>query len=194
MGYVFQKNGRTYAATGDLIMGGGVLGYDGSLDFSAQDVLRSLHKVAWTHADIILGGHGIGPADEFIAKGIEAGEETGWSRMTPPEPNPFCRFTQKNYLIAAWREPIVAADYGDLDGDGRPDVAVLVPKGRGSAVKIYLNHDGNFAENGRCRDRAARAGAWLPAPDRASRRRISGGFLRGQRRPCRAATWRRKNG
>ena len=146
MGYVFQKNGKTYAATGDLIMGGGVLGYDGSLDFSAEDVLRSLHKVAWTHADIILGGHGIGPADEFIAKGIEAGEETGWSRMTPPNPNPFCRFTQKNYLIAAWREPIVAADYGDLDGDGRPDVAVLVPKGRGSAVKIYLNHDGNFAE------------------------------------------------
>jgi glyoxylase-like metal-dependent hydrolase (beta-lactamase superfamily II) len=146
MGYVFQKNARTYVSTGDLIMGGGVLGYDGSLDFSAEDVLRSLRKVASFRPDIVLGGHGIGPADEFIAKGIEAGEETGWSRMTPPAPNPFCRFTQKNYLIAAWREPIVAAAYGDIDGDGRPDVAVLVPKGKGSVVKIYVNRGGKFAD------------------------------------------------
>ncbi|HEX3997500.1 MAG TPA: MBL fold metallo-hydrolase [Pirellulales bacterium] len=60
MGYVFRMNGRTYAATGDLIMGGGVLGYDGSLDFSAEDVLRSLRKVASFRPDMILGGHGIG--------------------------------------------------------------------------------------------------------------------------------------
>ena len=35
MGYAFRKEGRTYVATGDLIMPGGVLGYSGSLDFSA---------------------------------------------------------------------------------------------------------------------------------------------------------------
>ncbi len=157
MGYVFQKNGKTYVSTGDLIMGGGVLGYDGSLDFSAEDVLRSLRKVASFRPDTILGGHGIGPADEFIAKGIEAGEETGWSRMTPPAPNPFYRFSQRNYLIAAWLEPIVAAAYGDIDGDGRPDVAVLVPKGKGSVVKIYLNHGGKFAER---RTRKSRYPIW----------------------------------
>ena len=165
MGYVFQKNGRTYVSTGDLIMGGGVLGYDGSLDFSAEDVLRSLRKVGSFHPDMVLGGHGIGPANEFIAKGIEAGEETGWSRMTPPAPNPFYRFTQKNYLIVAWREPIVAAAYGDIDGDGRPDVAVLVPKGKGSVVKIYLNRSGKFAE-------APDAEVALPDLERGNRLRI----------------------
>ena len=165
MGYVFQKNGRTYASTGDLIMGGGVLGYAGSLDFSAEDVLRSLRKVGSFRPDLVLGGHGIGPADDFIAKGIEGGEETGWSRMIPPAPNPFCRFTQKNYLIAAWREPIVAAAYGDIDGDGLPDVAVLVPKGKGSAIKIYLNRKGKFAE-------AADAEIELPDLDRGWKLRI----------------------
>ena len=77
MGYVFQKSGQTYVATGDLIMPGGVLGYSGSLDFSAQDVLRSLKKLAALRPDVVLGGHGGGGPDEFIAKGIEAGEATG---------------------------------------------------------------------------------------------------------------------
>ena len=165
MTYIFQKNGQTYASTGDLIMGGGVLGYGGSLDFSAEDVLRSLRKVGSFRPDMVLGGHGMGPANEFIAQGIEAGEETGWSRMTPPAPNPFCRFTQKNYLIAAWLEPIVAAAYGDIDGDGQADVAVLVPKGTGSVVKIYLNRKGKFA---------AAPDAEIPLPDleRGSKLRI----------------------
>ena len=94
--------------------------------------------------DVVLGGHGGGDPDEFIAKGIEAGEATGWSRMTPPKPNPLYGFAQKNYIVAAWLEPIVSAAYGDANGDGWPDVAVLVPSGKGSAVKIYLNQDGNF--------------------------------------------------
>ena len=92
-----------------------------------------------------LGGHGNGGPEEFIAKGIENGEATGWSRMTPPKPDPLCRFTQTNYLVAAWLERIQSAAYGDIDGDGRPDVAVLVPKGKGSAVKIHLNQGGRFA-------------------------------------------------
>jgi glyoxylase-like metal-dependent hydrolase (beta-lactamase superfamily II) len=144
MGYAFQKSGRTYVATGDLIMGGGVLGYFGSLDFCAADVLKSLKKLAVLRPDMVLGGHGYGDPDNFIAAGIAAGEATGWSKMTPPKPNPLYGFTQSNYLVAAWREPILSAAYGDVDGDGRPDVAVLLPKRKGSAVKIYLNQGGRF--------------------------------------------------
>jgi len=144
MGYAFQKNGRTYVATGDLIMGGGALGYAGSLDFCAEDVLQSLKKLATIRPDVVLGGHGSGDPDNFLAAGIAAGEATGWSKMTPLKPNPLYGFTQSNYLVAAWREPILSAAYGDVDGDGRPDVAVLVPKRKGSAVKIYLNQGGRF--------------------------------------------------
>ena len=147
MGYVFTKEGRTYAALGDLIMPGGVLGYSGSLDFSAADVLASLRKLAALRPDEIIGGHGGGDPDNFIAKGIEAGEATGWSRMTPEKPNPFCRFTQTNYLVAAWLQPIQSAAYGDVDGDGRPDVAVLVPRATGSAVRIHLNKGGKFEDD-----------------------------------------------
>ncbi len=147
MGYAFEKEGRTYVATGDVIMPGGTLGYSGSLDFSAEDVLDSLKKLAVLKPDVVLGGHGGGDADEFIAAGIEAGEATGWSKMTPPKPDPLYRFTEKNYLVAAWLEQILSAAYGDVDGDGRADVAVLVPKGKGSAVKIYLNTGAKFAES-----------------------------------------------
>jgi metallo-beta-lactamase class B len=144
MGYAFQKGGRTYVATGDLMMPGGLLGYSGSLDFSAQDALASMKKLAALRPDVVLGGHGGGDPDNFIAAGIEAGEATGWSKMAPPKPNPLYRFTQSNYLVAAWLEPILSAAYGDVDGDGKPDVAVLVPKRKGSAVKIYLNQGGKF--------------------------------------------------
>ncbi len=145
MGWVFRKGDRTYVSTGDLIMPGGVLGYAGSLDFSAEDVLNSLKKLALLRPDVVLGGHGGGGPDEFIAKGIAIGEATGWSKMPPLKPNPLYGFAQTNYLVAAWLEPIQAAAFGDVDGDGRPDVAVLVPKGKGSAVKIYLNRGGKFA-------------------------------------------------
>jgi metallo-beta-lactamase class B len=144
MGYAFRKGGRTYVATGDLMMPGGLLGYSGSLDFSARDALASMKKLAALRPDVVLGGHGGGDPDNFIAAGIEAGEATGWSKMTPAKPNPLYRFTQSNYLVAAWLEPILSAAYGDVDGDGKPDVAVLVPKGKGSAVKIYLNKGGKF--------------------------------------------------
>lgn len=146
MGYIFTQEGRTYAAIGDVIMPGGVLGYSGSLDFSASDVLHSLRKLAEQRPDQILGGHGGGDPDNFIARGIEAGEATGWSRMTPERPNPLYRFTQTNYLVAAWLQPIQSAAYGDIDGDGRPDVAVLAALPKGSAVRIYLNKGGKFAD------------------------------------------------
>ncbi|HUU11737.1 MAG TPA: VCBS repeat-containing protein [Phycisphaerae bacterium] len=146
MGYLFTKDGRTYAAIGDLIMPGGVLGYSGSLDFSAADVLASLRKLAAQRPDEVLGGHGAGDPDNFIAKGIAAGEATGWSRMTPEKPDPFYGFAQSNYLVVAWLQPIRSAAYGDVDGDGRPDVAVLAAKGAGSAVRIYLNKGGRFAD------------------------------------------------
>ena len=147
LGFAFRKNGQTFVSTGDLIMPGGVLGYAGSLDFSAEDVLASLRKLAVLRPDVVLGGHGGGGPEEFIAKGIAAGEATGWSKMRPVRPDPLYRFAHTNYLVAAWLEPIHAAAYGDVDGDGRPDVAVLVPKGKGSAVKIYLNKGGKFAES-----------------------------------------------
>ncbi|MBM4042707.1 MAG: MBL fold metallo-hydrolase [Planctomycetes bacterium] len=139
MGYVFTKEGRTYVATGDLIMPGGVLGYSGSFDFSAENVLASLRKLAALKPDEVLGGHGGGPPDNFIAAGIATGEATGWSRMKPEKPNPLFGFKQANYLVAGWLQPIQAAAYGDIDGDGRPDVAVLVLKGKGSAILVYLN-------------------------------------------------------
>jgi len=145
MGYAFEQQGKAYVAIGDLIMPGGVLGYSGSLDFRAENVLGSLKKLALLNPDVVLGGHGSGDPDDFIAAGIEAGEATGWSKMAPPKPDPLYRFTQKNYLVAAWLEKILSAAYGDVDGDGRADVAVLVPQGRGSAVKIYLNHGHEFA-------------------------------------------------
>jgi len=144
MGYAFEREGKRYAFFGDLIMPGGVLGYSGSLDFSAKDVLSSLRKLAALKPDVVHGGHGGGAPDEFIAAGIAAGEATGWSRMKPEKPDPFYRFTQKNYLVVAWLEPILSAAYGDIDGDGRPDVAVLVPGNEGSRVKIYLNQGGKF--------------------------------------------------
>lgn len=146
MGYVFTKEGKTYVATGDLIMPGGVLGYSGSFDFSAENVLASLRKLAALKPDEVLGGHGGGPPENFIAAGIATGEATGWSRMKPEKPNPLFGFKQTSYLVAAWLQPIQAAAYGDIDGDGRPDVAVLVPRGKGSAILIYLNKGGSFTE------------------------------------------------
>jgi hypothetical protein len=42
MAWGFEKGGRSFLAFGDLIMPRGVLGYSGSINFSAADVLQSL--------------------------------------------------------------------------------------------------------------------------------------------------------
>ena len=134
LGMAFQKDGRKYVATGDLIMPGGVLGYSGAADFSAADVLASLRKLDALKPDEVLGGHGGGDPGDFIAKGIAAGTAAGWSRMKPEKPDPFFGLTQRNYLVVAWLERIVTAAFGDVDGDGLPDVAVLCRTETGPAV------------------------------------------------------------
>ena len=145
--WVFRKEGKAYAATGDLIMPGGVLGYDGSVDFSAKALLASLKKLARMDLHVVLGGHGGGIAREFLGNGIGVGEATGWGRTKPRKPDPLHGFVSKDCLVAAWLEKIRSAAFGDVNGDGRPDLAVLVGAaagGEGLTVKVYLNKGGSF--------------------------------------------------
>ena len=185
--YVFRKEGKTYAATGDLIMPGGVLGYDGSIDFSGKDVLASLRKLARMDLNVILGGHGGGNADEFLAKGIGVGEATGWGRTKPAKPDPLHGFASKDYLVAAWLEEIRSAAFGDINGDGRPDVAALVSAARadkGLAVKVYLNKRGSFGTP----DVVLNLPDWLPTGDsrllmaRVNKDNVADLFVHGQSR------------
>ncbi|HUW34203.1 MAG TPA: FG-GAP-like repeat-containing protein [Planctomycetota bacterium] len=145
-GYVFEVGGKEYIAIGDVIMPGGTLGYFGSIDFSGADVLASMYKIAALRPDYILGGHGSGNPADFAQKGLDVGEATGWGKTTPPKPNPFYALKQTNYIVTAWREPIISACYPDADNDGKPDVAVSEDTPQGGLVKIYLNKGGSFAE------------------------------------------------
>lgn len=147
MGYAFQVGGKKCVAIGDVIMPGGTLGYSGSLTFFAQDVMASMHKLASMKPDVILGGHGEGDPANFAGKGIEVGEATGWAKMEPVKPDPFYAISRRNYLIIAWRQPIASAVYPDVNGDGRPDVAVTC----GQAVNIFLNRNGTFGNEPDCR-------------------------------------------
>src|SRR5207245_8708969 len=69
MAWRFEKDGKSYVAFGDLIMPRGVLGYSGSINFSARDVLSSLRKLQALKPDVVLPGHGAagGPADPLGA-------------------------------------------------------------------------------------------------------------------------------
>jgi metallo-beta-lactamase class B len=150
MAWYFQKSGKTFVAFGDLIMPRGVLGYSGSVNFSATDVLDSLRKLRDLKADLVLPGHGAveGPENYFHA-GIDVGRAVGWGFIWPERPDPRFRITQENVLVVGWGQNATSADFGDVNGDGRPDVVVVSPAGdgpavKGSVVKFFLNHDGKF--------------------------------------------------
>ena len=102
MGYAFEMAGKRFIATGDLIMGRGVLGFFGSVGASAPDTLASLRKLQGMNADMILGGHGSGPPAEMVQPGIDVGRHVGWGLMPPESPDPLFRISQKNVLVAAF--------------------------------------------------------------------------------------------
>lgn len=84
MGWLFEKGDKRLVATGDLIMPEGKLGYAGSVNFSATDILSSLRKLDALRVDIVLPGHGpISDPNRYIAAGIELGRTTGWGKMAP---------------------------------------------------------------------------------------------------------------
>jgi len=144
MGWAFETGGKRFIATGDLIMGRGVLGFFGSVGASAPDTLVSLRKLRDMKADMILGGHGSGPPAEMVDPGIAVGRHVGWGLIPPEAPDPLFRISQKNVRVAAFACDAAAADFGDMDGDGRPDVAVVSPRGKGSVVRVFLNKGGKF--------------------------------------------------
>lgn len=147
MAWLFEREGKKYVAIGDLIMPDGVLGYAGSINFSAADVLGSLRKLDSLHVDFVLPGHGpiTGP-ERYLASGISVGRHVGWGKMRPEDPDPRYLLTQKNVLVVGWNIDAASADFADFDGDGWTDVAVLVPAEEGSSIKVWLNRQGTFRE------------------------------------------------
>src|SRR5262245_55609388 len=150
MAWYFEKSGKKFVAFGDLIMPRGVLGYSGSVNFSATDVLASLRKLRDLKVDLVLPGHGAveGPENYFHA-GIDVGQAVGWGFIKPEKPDPRLRITQENVLVVGWGRNATSAAFGDVNGDGKPDVVVVSPAGdgpaaRGSVVKFFLNHGGKF--------------------------------------------------
>ncbi|MCE9603519.1 MAG: FG-GAP-like repeat-containing protein [Planctomycetia bacterium] len=140
MGWLFERDGKRFVAIGDLIMPEGRLGYAGSINFSPQQVLESLRKLDSLRVDTVLPGHGpvVGP-DKYVAAGIAFGMHVGWGKMTPEKPDPRFRIHQSNVLVTGFLSGAVSADFGDIDGDGLPDVAVVSPDGERSIVKVFLN-------------------------------------------------------
>jgi hypothetical protein len=65
--------------------------------------------------------------------------------MRPAKPDPLFGFAQQNYLIVGWLASIVGAGYGDINGDGAPDVAIATRRDGGTRVKVFLNHQGRFS-------------------------------------------------
>lgn len=154
MAWHFEKSGKTFVAFGDLIMPRGVLGYSGSVNFSARDALSSLRKLRDLKVDLVLPGHGTveGPENYFHA-GIDVGTAVGWGFIKPERPDPRFRLTQKNVLVVGWGQNATSAAFADVNGDGKPDVVIVSPlpapdgNGDGGAiVKFLLNHAGKFNE------------------------------------------------
>jgi metallo-beta-lactamase class B len=147
MAWYFEKSGKKFVAFGDLIMPRGVLGYSGSVNFSARDVLASLKKLRDLHADYVLPGHGAveGPAN-YLHAGIDVGQAVGWGFIKPERPDPRFRITKKNVLVVGWGQNATSAAFADVNDDGKPDVVLVSPDGDGALVKFFLNHAGKFNE------------------------------------------------
>lgn len=147
LAYLFTKDGKRYAAIGDLIMPDGLLGYAGSINFSGHDVLASLRKLETMGIDTILAGHGptTGP-ERYLKAGIEVGSHAGWGKIRAEAPDPRFRLSQENVLVVGWDMHTRSADFGDFDGDQRADVAVVLQHGEGSVVRVYLNQGGKFGD------------------------------------------------
>jgi glyoxylase-like metal-dependent hydrolase (beta-lactamase superfamily II) len=144
-GYRFESGGKRIICTGDIL--GGTMGNLGAwpcFGASAADTLVSLRKLQAMKADIILGGHGAGTPATMVEPGIEVGTKIGWGLIPPETPDPRFRITQKNVLVAAFACDAAAADFGDMDGDGRPDAVVVSPRGAGAVVRVFLNKGGKF--------------------------------------------------
>jgi glyoxylase-like metal-dependent hydrolase (beta-lactamase superfamily II) len=147
MAWHFEKGGKSYVSFGDLIMPRGVLGYSGSINFSARDALASLRKLQALKPDVVLPGHGApGGPENYLKAGIDVAIAGGWGLIRPEKPDPYFRIKQKNVVAVAWNVGATSAAFGDVDGDGRPDVVVVVPEGEGTRVQIYLNKGGKFAD------------------------------------------------
>jgi hypothetical protein len=147
MAWHFEKAGKSYVSFGDLIMPRGVLGYSGSINFSGRDVLASLRKLQALKPDIVLPGHGAtGGPGNTLGAGIDVAVAGGWGLFRPEKPDPYFRIGQKNVVAVAWNVGATSAAFGDVDGDGRPDVAVVVPAGEDTRVQVYLNRGGKFGE------------------------------------------------
>jgi glyoxylase-like metal-dependent hydrolase (beta-lactamase superfamily II) len=147
MAWMFEKGGKKYVSFGDLIMPRGVLGYSGSINFSAADVLASLRKLQAAKPDVVLPGHGaVGGPEDTLGAGVEVAMAGGWGLIKPEKPDPYFRITQKNVVVVAWNREATSAAFGDVDGDGQPDVVTVRRAATGAQVEVFLNKGGKFGE------------------------------------------------
>ena len=150
MAWSFEKDGKRFLSTGDLIMPNGPLGYSGSIGFSAHDVIASMKKLQGVKADFILPGHGpVLPPDAYLGEGIETGTRVGWGKIAPSNPDPRFRITQPNVVVAAWNQGAQSAAFDDFNRDGRPDIAIVaLNEARdGAILRIFFNVGGRFAQS-----------------------------------------------
>lgn len=147
MGWLLEREGKRFVSIGDLIMPDGVLGYSGSVNFSATDVLASLRKLDALKVDTILPGHGpvVGP-ERYVTAGIGVGRHVGWGKIRPEDPDPRYRLTQANVQVVAWNQGITSADVGDFNADRLPDIAVVRPGSEAVTIRVYLNRGGRFGD------------------------------------------------